>query len=191
MIEAQQDRLKLQAYLVAGERLLWAGRPRRGFSFSLSDLGVLVFGLVFLGFACFWTYGSYAMAGDIWFSAFGIPFILVGLYLVFGWPMARMVGRNGSLYGVTDQRILRLRAGRLAAMTLEALPPLSIEEMADGTGTIHFSETITSEREGFDGPETWYQLIHGIVTSFDRIENARFVFELIQKEKQRRSHDAA
>ncbi|HPN61265.1 MAG TPA: helix-turn-helix transcriptional regulator [Bacilli bacterium] len=95
-------------YLQSGESLHWTGKPQSRLNFV--TLPVTLFGLFFLGFALFWTIAAMQTALEMAF--FGIPFIVVGFFLVFGkktW-MKRISGHV--YYGVTNKRILILTRGQ-------------------------------------------------------------------------------
>jgi len=182
---AGADRGQFQPFLLTGERLLWTGRPTRGAPFNCSGLA---FGLVFLGFACFWTFFSYVLAGEIWFSAFGIPFILAGLFMVFGRPLLNLFVRKRTIYAVTDRRLLRLTGPRLDATDLDDVAPLNLTEGANRVGSIFFNLPQAWPAQGVDLPVRRPQ---GLIASFDNIANVRTVYELIRKEAERLRRDPA
>ena len=43
--------------LLAGERVMWSGRPARGVMFTARDIFLVPFSVVWVGFAIFWTCG--------------------------------------------------------------------------------------------------------------------------------------
>ena len=79
----------------------------------------------------------------------GVPFMLIGLYLFAGRFVVDAWARRGITYAVTDKRVLILRAppfAKFTAMTFDQLPPLNLHERGDGRGTIG------SVRISLDGP---------------------------------------
>jgi hypothetical protein len=71
----------------------------------------------------------------------GVPFVLIGLYLVAGRFLLDAWIRRGISYAVTNRRVLILRSGpfsKFSAMSLDQLPEVNLSERADGRGTIRF-----------------------------------------------------
>ena len=98
-----------EGLLAPDERILWQGRPVARLAFRPSDLVMSGFGFVFFAFAVFWTYMAGWISrgtdplGNI-FPLFGIPFILVGAYLLFGRFFWDVLRRRGTWYTLTNKR---------------------------------------------------------------------------------------
>ena len=119
--------------------------------------------------------------GDLFFKLFGLPFLAIGLYLIFGrfWLDTYLRGRLR--YTVTDRRVLIQREGgrSIKSLDIKRLPALEFDERTDGTGTIRF-----------DPSENWFggrnfgawQPALDQVPQFIRIDNARQVYQLIQRQ---------
>jgi hypothetical protein len=115
-----QDRVRRE--LLPGEQLLWWGRPRQGLMLRPSDALYIPFSLFWCGFAIFWE--ATVLKDGIWFfGIWGIPFVLVGLYIVLGRFLTDARLRARTAYGITDQ-------------SLRSLADLGLLERADGSGTI-------------------------------------------------------
>ncbi len=135
-----------EGLLAPGETILWQGRPVAGIDWrSLWD-GRTPFGLIFAGFALFWITMARRMTGDdggvlSLFPLFGLPFLLVGLYLAFGRLLWEAHARARTHYTLTD------RAGFVATelfgrRNLERYPlgPDMRLTLEDGTpGTVWFA----------------------------------------------------
>src|SRR5688572_9125120 len=104
--------LEIEKELSAGERLVWSGQPRDGIRLRPVDAFLIPFSLLWCGFALFWEVmaltATSKQAGPIGyvFPLFGIPFVLVGLYLVIGRFMVDARMRARTFYGVTNERII-------------------------------------------------------------------------------------
>jgi hypothetical protein len=182
-----QDLNLLRPYLMPGERLAWAGRPRRGIYLRLADLALLPLSLVW-GAAAF----SLALPGGwvdgLSFEAGAVAALLFGVYLVGGRFLHEAWLRRRLVYGVTDRRILILRTGRwpsLRSLEIQWLPVFEYEEHRDGRGTLRFD---LGDEEG----EPWHlRHRHGIwvqllsTMRFDRIEQPRHVYDLIRRQADR------
>ena len=136
--------------LLAGERLLWSGSPIPGFRILPGDLKNLASGCVFTGFAMFWTSAAFLMtrAGNapwffrVVFPLFGTPFILVGLWILFGTPVSRARRARSMAYAITERRLIVVAEGgsrTVNAFDLERIESTTLIEGKDGVGTISFS----------------------------------------------------
>lgn len=88
--------------LANGERLLWAGRPKQGLLLRPSDLFWIPFSLLWAGFAVYWEYLAVKSGQPMLWRFWGVPFILAGLYLVFGRFLVDSATRSSTYYGVSD-----------------------------------------------------------------------------------------
>ncbi len=74
----------LQFPLDRGERQLWSGWPRQGIVVRSSDALVMPFSCLWAGFAVFWELSVWRTSAPFPFLLFGVPFLLVGLYITIG-----------------------------------------------------------------------------------------------------------
>ena len=96
----------LQKHLNKGEQLLWAERPKQGILFRASDGCLIPFSLVWGGFAIFWETMVLTTDAPIFMALFGIPFVLIGLYLIIGRFFHDMYIRRNMIYGLTKKQII-------------------------------------------------------------------------------------
>jgi hypothetical protein len=130
--------------LESGERLLWAGIPRQGIVFRPADWFLVPFSLMWGGFAIFWEASVLVGGAGIFFNIWGIPFVLIGLYLIAGRFVVDRYTRAHTTYGVTDRRIVIVSGSsgrRLKSLSLRTLTDVALDERADGAGTITFGAT--------------------------------------------------
>jgi len=180
------DSNAFEGRLMPGEKLVWAGKPKSGLMLTARDGLLIPFSLMWGGFAVFWEWSVLTTAKgngpDSFFILWGIPFVLIGLYFIFGRFFVDAWARARTAYGVTNQRILIFRAGpfgKFTSLAIDRLPELSLDERADGGGTIRFAagEGFFARRNGFS---SWSPALDG-TPQFLAIPDARAVFDRIQK----------
>jgi hypothetical protein len=162
-------RRMLDSRLEPGERLVWAGRPGLGVRLSSADAVLIPFSLVWGGFAIFWEVLA-LIGAPFFFALWGLPFVLVGQYLIWGRFLVDACRRAHTFYGLTESRVLILvqgRASKLTSLALRAQTDIELDEGRNGRGTIHLTgrRTILLGRTRTDRP------------ALEHIENARAVFD--------------
>jgi hypothetical protein len=142
MYEDFEEQPDLKEHLLSGEKLLWSGRPSGGLKLRKSDAVTIPFSLIWAAFAIFWETTAILSKAPFFFWLWGIPFVLVGLYIVFGRFLFDAWLRARTVYGVTNQRVLSYcgRSGALTSLPLLTLSKITVTEHQDGTGTISFGE---------------------------------------------------
>jgi hypothetical protein len=172
----------LNERLLTGERILWSGRPGQGLLLTGRDALLIPFSLMWGGFAIFWEATALTQPNtQPFFGLWGIPFVLIALYLVAGRFLLDAWIRGGMVYAVTNRRILISRSGpfgKLTALSLDRLPDASISESAGGRGTIRFGEPVPFWG-GRNSISSWTPSLDP-TPQFIAIENARSVFDQIQ-----------
>ena len=180
---SREDRFDLQGYLAPGEKLLWSGQPETGLKLRASDTFVIPFSLMWAGFAFFWEYSVLSTNAPLFFRLWGVPFVLVGLYMVVGRFFVDAWVRARTVYGVTSQRILILPGDTrsLTSLSLRTLPEVTVTERPDGSGTISFGGLpylATSSPRGFRYPSSTCR-------AFEFIFEVRTVSSIIQAAQQK------
>jgi hypothetical protein len=165
----------------SGERLLWSGRPQQGIRLRPSDALMIPFSLLWCGFAVFWEVGVAATKAPFFFKLWGIPFVLVGLYMVFGRFFVEARMRRQTFYGVTSERIIivtGLFSRQTKSLQLRSLSDISLSERTDGSGTVTFGpQYLMAPRV----PAGWPGAGHYAAPSFDLIDRAKEVYDLIRR----------
>jgi hypothetical protein len=182
-------------YLLRGERLLWAGRPKRGIVFQASDLIAVPFSIVWTGMAASIALPPYPWQDDAFSLAFPFLFLAAGVHFTVGRFAQDAWLRSRLFYAVTDRRVLMLRTGplaRLRALELRYLPLLDLSERGSGRGTIMFDTPPANDLWSSFHHFEWAPASSRIPRFLD-IEGARTVYELIagQSERIRREAIAA
>ena len=75
------------------------------------------------------------------FPLWGIPFVLIGLYMIFGRFFVDAWMRERLWYGVTDRRALIVSRGinrKVTSFDLRSVGEIQLSQHSDGTGTITF-----------------------------------------------------
>jgi hypothetical protein len=173
------------------ERLLWKGRPRGGIRLRGFDAFMVPLSLVWGGFAFFWEFKVVSSVPKDnpaeWSPAlFGIPFVLVGLYLIFGRFLVDARMRAKTEYAVTNRRAIivsGLFSRKIKSIDLKSTPEIALEEKADRSGTITFGQA-----PAYSGWATQSNpLSPGMLSqqAFEMIDNVRQVYETIEQARGR------
>jgi hypothetical protein len=121
------------------EKLLWTGRPAQGVMFKANDLFMVPFSFMWGGFAVFWEYSVFTSDAPIFFRLWGIPFVAIGLYMIFGRFFFEAKKRAETIYGLTDKRaiiISGLFSKKTTSINLKNIPEVQVTQKPDGSGTI-------------------------------------------------------
>ncbi|MBV1687987.1 hypothetical protein KRR38_09945 [Novosphingobium sp. G106] len=151
----------LRRELIAGEHLLWRGQPRpnkltRGFGIWLFALPWTAFALMWEAFAFLpwvtalktpdWLQWSFGIV----FPLFGLPFIAVGLWML--WAPIHALRRAGkTAYALTERRLLRVVEAReitVASVLLHQIGPIDRREDSQGFGDLRIQTHSTVDSEG-------------------------------------------
>jgi len=200
--------MTIQAELASGESIAWMGQPNPSVVFHKQDLFLIPFSLLWGGFAIFWE-GSVAgfwnqgsrneawIFGMIW----GIPFVLIGQYLIWGRFVHDSWLKGRTYYAVTNRRVIVVQKGwskRIASAYLDSLPAITKEGSDAGPGTLSFVPD-TSFFSGFAGGTSssgrrnnwgaWNSMSIGSTPVFRDIDNLGYVYRLVSdlREKARSS----
>ncbi|MDA1097130.1 MAG: hypothetical protein O3B84_07745 [Chloroflexi bacterium] len=167
----------IRAELGRDEELLWSGQPRRGIVFRPLDLMLVPFSLLWTGFIVYWEFLVFDLDAPL-FSLFGIPFLIVGSYMVAGRFVADVMRRRRTFYGLTSQRIIIVfgqSVGSVKSFPLGALSDISLSVGRGATGTVAFGPMGAAWSAMSAVPLPGLQLL----SSFEMIPDARTVYQLI------------
>lgn len=164
------------------ERIIWRGRPWQGFLLRPADILLIPFSLLWGGFALFWEGSVVSSGAPFFFMIWGIPFILVGLYIIVGRFFVDMAQRAHTYYALTSERVIIISGlinKNTKALKLNGLQEINISTRSNGRGTITF---------GPSSPMSWLYSGSGfpnmgrynIAPSFELIDDARMVYHQIK-----------
>src|SRR5213596_908013 len=120
-----------RSQLARNERLLWSGQPRGGVRLRASDALFIPFSLMWGGFAFFWEASVLQQGAPGFMALWGIPFVLVGIYIILGRFFIDAAVRARTYYALTSQRVVILSGlwtRELKSLWLRTLPELSLKE---------------------------------------------------------------
>jgi hypothetical protein len=171
--------------LTSGERLLWTGVPRQGIRFRPADLFMVPFSLMWGGFAVFWESSVIRSGAPLLFRLWGIPFVVLGLYLTVGRFFVDSYQRSRTYYGLTGQRVLivsGLMSRQVKSLALPSLSDITLSERSDGAGTITFGPT--NAAQAMWAGTSWPGGRRQMSPAFDTIDNARQVYDQVRRQQQ-------
>ena len=172
----------IERELSSGERLLWSGQPRGGIRLRGSDVFVIPFSILWCRFAIFWESMVVRQGAPAFMMFWGIPFILVGLYFVFGRFFVDALSRAKTFYGVTNERVIiitGLFSREVKSLNLRTLTDVSLSERNDGSGTIFFGTVYPMGRWMPAG--SWPGAGRYAPPAFDMVDQAKRVYETIRQ----------
>ena len=137
-------------YLVPGESILWKGKPGKGHLLTSQDVFMIPFSIFWFGFAVFWEISVLSSGAPFFFGLWGVPFILVGIYITVGRFFHTAWLRKHTAYVITNKKIIRKRGKRVDMLGAANMPAIHIATHADSSGTIRFGQTdLYGRRQGF------------------------------------------
>jgi hypothetical protein len=179
----------LGADLLPGERLVWSGRPDTRRLLVASDLYLIPFSLLWTGFAIFWEVAAVSSGGPtLLFALWGIPFVAVGLHMMFGrFVVRRWLGRR-TAYAITDRRAIVVAPTwrgrrRTSFVWLGSYPPVTLRAGRHGRGTLIVGAVPSGTRPGADdtGPDSFLASVPGTTLAFWNIADAAEVSNLLTR----------
>lgn len=191
----------IQSELAAGESIAWAGQPNRSVIFHKEDLFLLPFSLFWGGFAIFWEAGvsgfwSNGPRNGAWIFGmiWGIPFVLIGQYLIWGRFMYDAWLKKRTYYAVTNRRVIVVQNGwsrKTVAAYLDSLPTVTKQGPDTGPGTLGFAPN-SSLFSVFSGNSSrgrswgaWNAMNVGDAPIFRDIDNLDYVYRLVSDLRER------
>jgi hypothetical protein len=184
----QEAVIAIQPELAAGETIAWAGQPKLGVILHKEDWYLIPFSLLWGGFALFWESGVSGLGGftrgasaPLFFQLWGIPFVLVGQYLIWGRFLYAAWLTRRTYYAATNRRVIVVQNGwqrQMASSYIDSVPTLIKEGGSNGTGILRFApvQPMWSGRQGWGA---WNSLSVGAIPAFIDIEDVDSVYRLV------------
>lgn len=172
---------EFQNELDLNERLLWSGRPGMGLKLRPADIFLIPFTLMWGGFAIFWEAGVVTSGAPLFFALWGIPFVLIGLYLIFGRFFIDAYQRSRTYYALTDDRIIILSGlfnRNVKSLSLKTLSEINLNRKRNGKGTITFGPT--HPLGWLYGGTGWPGAARYSSPAFEMIDHAQEVYDKIR-----------
>jgi len=185
-----------QGDLLSGERVLWTGQPDPTRIFSAGDIFLVPFSLMWGGFAIFWEASVLGLVFPtprnatpaLFMVLWGIPFVLVGLYMIVGQFFVKRWRRRNTTYAVTTQRALiatRIRQRQVQAALLDTIPVINKTVRSDGSGTIVFGNSNwTTSMYQDSGMDFFGRASSQPCLVFSDIPHVNMVFDLVSRARQ-------
>lgn len=147
---------KIDRELEPAERVEWAGMPVPRF-FTGHSIAAFLFAIPWTSFAIFWTVGAAGATGGScgprgfdFFPLFGIPFILIGVFLLLS-PLWTYQKARQTAYVITDRRAITFDGGwstTIRSYRPDALQNICRKERRNGRGDVILAHLVRSDGEG-------------------------------------------
>ena len=161
MIEPELDAI-LRRELMTGERIVWNGQPNPRKLYAA--FAIWLFAIPWTAFALFWEAMALLMlwggttktpavitwSFGIVFPLFGLPFIIIGFYML-AMPFKAIAKAKRTVFALTDRRVLRVTAGQTReaeSVMLGQIGPISVKVGSDGYGTLRIQTGISIDSDG-------------------------------------------
>jgi hypothetical protein len=179
---AEELPAELSRELLPGEKVVWSGRPVKGLRLRASDILLVPFTLLWGGFAVFWEATVLTKGAPLFFALWGVPFVLIGVYITVGRFVFDAWQRSRIQYAVTDERVVIRTGGfrpEVVSLRLAYLPGLTFREGRGGFGTISFGggSPFAGLMGGMAG---WPGADRHLGPRFELVRNVRSVYDAIQ-----------
>ncbi len=173
------------------EEILWSGRPRSGLRLGPQEFFIIPFSIFWTGFALFWEFMAITMGAPFFFALFGLPFVLIGFYLLFGRFFVEKKMREKTFYALTSKRLISisgLRNRNVQSTNLENLPDMNMIVNKDGSGSLTFGNSFPGSSYHHARPAgmTYQQRFRQGTFSIDMIENVEEVYRIISDAKNKK-----
>ncbi len=202
--------LAIQPELASGENVIWSGQPDARVVFHREDIYLIPFSLLWGGFTLFWEAtaagvwgpaasraGATSFGAPLFMLLWGIPFVLIGQFLIWGRFLYAAWKKKQIFYAVTNRRIIVVLDGRNRRVTstyIDTLPALIKEGASGRPGTLKFAapdpmtSPMMSRRNGF---QAWDPFAIGSTPVFRDIVDVDAVYRLVSDLREKAAREKA
>jgi hypothetical protein len=177
-VERNNTTLIFQSELGLGERLLWS-------ALQPADALLIPFSLAWTGLVLVWEYLAVTSGAPFCFALWGVPFVLMGLYMILGRFFVDAHRRSQTHYALTSKRIIILsgqRNSNVETLDLQRLSRIHLTSRKDGRGTITFGSAPPGM--WWQATRNWLPFVRDTTPVFESIENTRAVYEQILRARE-------
>lgn len=143
-MDYENDSSWVRGMLQPGENLLWTGKPEKLRLFGKEDIFLIPFSLIWCGFLAFMLITAHSSSPGFE-KLFFIPFILVGLWLLVGRFLVKLISMKSECYALTTRRLIVKRGNTTNSSELLGLPSMRVTRRSDGSGDIRFGAEFHTE----------------------------------------------
>jgi len=153
------------------------------------------FSLMWGGFAIFWEtlasgmWGAKSNSGPMnWFMMlWGIPFIVIGQYLIWGRFLTARWKKKRTYYALTNRRVIVVQNGwsrKMASAYVDTLPTIIKEKASNGLGTLRFAQRAPawSNQRSYGA---WDGMDVGDIPTFVDIPDVDMVYRMVSDQRER------
>lgn len=143
------------------------------------------------GFAIFWEagvagyWGSPSQQNGPWIFGmiWGVPFVLIGQYMIWGRFLFAAWRKQRTFYAVTTRRLIAVQDGRslnMASAYIDTLPTIMIASVSKNATTLRFAQPapMWTGRRSWG---VWDGMAIGDVPTFVDIEDADYVYRMVSE----------
>ncbi|MEN6372464.1 MAG: hypothetical protein ABFD64_10685 [Armatimonadota bacterium] len=191
------QRQVIQSELMDEESIEWVGQPDPSIIFTKADIFLIPFSILWCGFAIFWEASALGITfkgggAPLLFALFGVPFVLIGLYMVFGRFFYKAWKKRKTYYAVTNKRIIVITLGigkNIQAVFIRDIPMINQSIGANGMGSLIFGNTNWQfAMYGNTGMGYFGQYANNAAAiAFYDIRDAKTVYDLVNRIRNRQS----
>ena len=153
MTEYTNEYAFADAYIADGDFVLWRGRPEKGITFSGGDIFTTLFGIAWFAFVLFWFGGVISSGAPFPMVIFGIPFFLIGIYLVGGKVILTELMKSRTAYVITNKAIIKRCGRRIDVLYSKDKYTMQVYSHRNGTTTFIFDTNVVTHRVN-NAPQT-------------------------------------